>query len=224
MISSGGQTTDLVFDVTGYFNTADSSGDTYNPMTPVRQLDTRVGNGLDGVLVAATPRTFSVAGQNGVPGNAVAVTGNVTVVGLSGGWAAYLGPEPLNAPTTSTVNFAGGQTAGNNLTVALSATGSLSATFMGPAGATTHMVFDVTGYYTADLTGAKFVPITPARLLDSRNGTGFLAGSFLANSPRTFTVAGQGGVPGSAKGVTGNITVVGAHGGLGCVPGAKPDG
>ena len=204
-ISTGGNTTDLVFDVTGYF-TPDASGATYHPMNPVRELDTRVGNGLTGKLKASTPRSFVVAGRNGVPTNAKAVTGNVTVVGSSASWALYLGPVSLTSPTTSVVNFNAGQVAGNNLTVALSPTGTLYATYMGPAGATTDLVFDVTGYYTADATGSSFVAITPARVLDTR--TAGAAGKISANTPRTFAVWGVGGVPSSAAGGTGNVTVV----------------
>ena len=48
-----------------------------------RVLDTRPGIqiGLSGVFAANTPRTFQVAGVGGIPANAIAVTGNLTVVG-----------------------------------------------------------------------------------------------------------------------------------------------
>ena len=205
-MSGAGSRCDLVLDVTGYY-TADNSGQTYHAMVPVRDLDTRIGNGLTGKLVANTPRTFAVAGRNGVPVNAKAVTGNVTVVGPSYGWAVYLGPSPLSAPTTSALNFAAGATSGNNLTVPLSSTGTLSATFMSTTGSTTDLVFDVTGYYTADLSGLRFVAIEPGRLLDTRNGNGLL-GRLTANTPRTFGVSGRSGIPANAAAVTGNLTVV----------------
>ena len=50
---------------------------------------------------------------------------------------------------------------------------------MGSGGATTDLVFDVTGYYTADATGLRYVPLTAATLLDTRTGTG-LTGKFSA--------------------------------------------
>jgi outer membrane protein assembly factor BamB len=205
-ISSAGAATDLVFDVTGFY-TPDSSGATYHPMSPARLLDTRSTNGLTSKLWANTPRTLQVTGRGGVPANAVAVTGNVTVVNSSAAWALYLGPTAMASPTTSTVNFNQGEVKGNNLTVSLGTGGKLSATFMGPAGATTDLVFDVTGYYTADASGAYFVPLVPVRLLDSRWGNG-LAGKLAANTPRTFIVAARGGVPSGATGVTGNVTIV----------------
>ena len=205
-MSFAGNTTDLVFDVTGFF-TRDTSGDTYHPMTPARLLDTRDGNGLPTALSANTPTTFQVTGRGGIPANAKAVTGNVTVVNSTFSWAVYLGPDPSASPPTSTINFNKGEIRANNVTVVLSATGSLSATFMSFNGNRTDLVLDVTGYYTADSTGAKYVPLTPARLLDTRSGNG-LSGTFAANTPRTLQVTGRGGVPSNAIAVTGNVTVV----------------
>jgi hypothetical protein len=204
-ISSAGATTDLVFDVTGYF-TPDMTGATYHPIDPVRELDTRSHNGLNQHLSANIPQTFTVAGRNGIPSSAVAVTGNVTVVNPTNAWAVYLGPASTSSPTTSTINFSANQVAGNNLTVALGGGGTLSATYMSTSGNTTDLVFDVTGYYTADATGVRFVPMSPARILDTRSNVG-ITGKIPANTPKSF-LARAGGVPSSATGVTGNVTVV----------------
>jgi hypothetical protein len=205
MAASG--TTDLVIDVTGYF-TPDTSGDTYHPLTPARLLDTRSKNGLSGKFTANKPRTFTVRGHGGVPSNAVAVTGNLTVTDATGGWAVYLGPTPLVKPIASTINFVKGQTRANSLTVPLSSSGTLSATFLASGKSTIDLVFDVTGFYTADLTGAKYVPITtPVYILNTGSGIGS-SGKIAANTPRTFTVRGSGGVPADATGITGIVSVV----------------
>jgi hypothetical protein len=204
MATSG--TTDLVLDVTGYF-TPDESGDTYHPITPVRLLDSRCRNGLAGKLVANVPRTFAVAGRGGVPSYARAVTGNVTVVNSTQSWAVYIGPNPIAKPGSSTINFTKGQVRANSLTVALSATGTLSATFLSSSGSKTDLVFDVTGYYTADLTGDSYVPIAPARMLDTQVANG-LSGKVSANTPRAFQVRGRGGIPLNASGVTGILSVI----------------
>jgi len=58
------------------------------------------------------------------------------------------------------------------------------------------------------LSGATYHALAPTRLLDTRTGNG-LAGTFKANTARTFQVAGRGGVPANAIGVTGNLTVTG---------------
>jgi hypothetical protein len=135
----------LVFDVTGYF-VPDGSGATFVALSPSRLLDSRFGNGLSGTFVAHTPRSFQVADLGGVPTGAVAVTGTLTVTGQSGGGYVYLGPDPISAPTSSTLNFPMGDTRANGVTVALGLDGTLSAT-LGPSG-TTHLLWDVTGYFS----------------------------------------------------------------------------
>jgi hypothetical protein len=187
--------------------TSNSAPATYHPIDPVRLLDTRSGDGLSARLSANTPATFQVSGRGGIPAGATGVTGDVTVVNPTASWAVFLGPNPTPSPTSSTINFKAGEIVANSLTVALGAGGTLSATYMSTAGNTTDLVFDVTGYFTADASGNKYVPLTPARLLDTRSGNG-LSGRLAANTPRTFAVTGRGGVPAGATGVTGNATVV----------------
>jgi Fibronectin type III domain len=200
-------TADLVIDVTGYF-TADTAGDTYHALkSPARLLDTRYGNGLSSKLKANAPRTFAVVGRGGVPTNAKAVTGNLTVVNSTHSGAVYLGPDAILKPSSSTINFARKQIRGNSLTVALSGKGTVSATFMAANGNTTDLVFDVTGYYTADTTGATFMPISPVRLLDTRVGNG-LESAVAANSPDSIQITGRGGIPSSASGIAGTLSAV----------------
>jgi len=219
-MSTGGNTTDLVFDVTGYF-TPDSTGATHHPTAPARLLDTRSGNGYGAKLASNRPITFQVSGRGGIPSNATAVTGNATVVNETNGWAIYLGPDSNPSPTTSSINFSTGQVTGNGLMIALGTGGSLSATYMSSSGNTTDLVFDVTGYFTQDSTGAKYVPLSPARLLDTRNDNG-LSGKFGANTPRTFPIWGRAGIPGNSTAVTGNITVVNQTSGYAAYLGPDP--
>jgi hypothetical protein len=73
-------------------------------------------------------------------------------------------------------------------------------------GPSAQAIFDVTGYFTADMTSAVYVPLAPNRVLDTRNGTGGLGGPSTNHAARTFTV---GGVPAGAIAVTGNLTVTG---------------
>src|SRR3990170_4567256 len=198
--------TQLVFDVTGYF-VPDGSGATYVALSPARLLDTRVGNGLSGAFSAGVARTFHVTGRGGVPANAIAVSGNLTVTGQTAAGYVYLGPLPTPSPSSSTLNFPLGDDRANAVTVALSPTGSLSATYAAAAGST-QLVFDVTGYFVPDGSGATYVALSPARLLDTRVGNG-LSGAFSAGVARTFQVTGRGGVPANAIAVSGNLTVTG---------------
>ncbi len=217
---TGSGTAQVVFDVTGFF-TPDTSGATFVPLTPARLLDTRVANGLSGKFISGVPRTFAVSGRGGVPANATAVTGNLTVTDASFGWAVALGPDPLPSPTTSTVNFSGGQTIANGVTVALGSGGTLSATYLSSAYQTTNLVFDVTGYFVADSSGTRYVAMTPTRLLDTRASNG-LSGKFTAKTPRSFAVMGRGGVPIGAAAVTGNLTVTDASSGYAVFLGPNP--
>ena len=126
-----GGTTDFVFDVTGYF-VPDLSGATYVALNPARLLDSRFGNGLSGKFSAGVPRSFQVSGRGGVPTNAVAVSGNLTVTNQTTAGAAFLGPSPTPAPSTSTLNFPVGDNRANGVTLALGSGGTLSATYLAP--------------------------------------------------------------------------------------------
>ena len=208
-----GNSAHAIFDVTGYF-TPDNSGATFHALTPARILDSRgTTGGLPGKFTSHVARTFQVTSRGNVPAGATAVTGNLTVTGQTANGYLYIGPVPKNNPTSSTLNFPFADDRANAVTVALGAGGALSVTYVGPGAAQgAYVIFDVTGYFTQDLTGARYVPLTPSRILDSRGGTGGLPGAFASHQARTFAVSGQGGVVSTAIAVTGNLTVTGQSG------------
>ena len=185
---------------------------TYHPLTPARLLDSRINLGITGKLSALTPASFLVWGRGGVPSNAMAVTGNLTVVNETSGWAVFLGPASNSSPTSSTINFSAGQVVANGVTVALSPTGYLWATYLSTSGQTTDLVFDVTGYFTPDTTGAYYHQISPVRLLDTRINLG-IVGHLPANTPESFQVTNLATIPSNANAVTGNLTVTGSTAG-----------
>jgi hypothetical protein len=207
-ISSGGST-HAIFDVTGYF-TADDTGATYLPLAPGRLLDSRNGTGLSGRFVTNVARTFQVTGSL-VPAGALAVTGNLTLVKPTGkGWA-FIGPSiPANPSSMqcSTVNAPAGDTRSDGVTVKLAASGTLSAVWVGPARSTADLLFDVTGYFVSGTSGSRFVPLEPTRLVDTRYGIPF-TGPIITHIPVTVAMAGHGGIPSSATGISGNLTVTG---------------
>ena len=203
-----GKTTHVLLDVTGYF-LENNTGATFEAITPARLLDTRFANGLSGKFTSHVVRDFDVAGRSGVPANATAVTGNLTVVGQNDDGYVTLGPDLADNPETSTINFPLADTRANGITVRLdTTTGHLDAIYIAAPGKTTHLLFDVTGYYVQDLTGSKFFPLDPGRVLDSRFGTG-LSGTFKTDIARALQIEGHVGVPAAAVGITGNLTVVG---------------
>jgi hypothetical protein len=205
-IGTAGKTAQVLFDVTGYFMN-DAGGATYTPVNPQRLLDTRSANGLSGPFTPSVPRSFVVWGRGNVPTGATAVTGNLTVTGQTSAGFLSLGPASVASPTTSTLNFPLGDTRANGVTVKLSADGRLWVTFIGTAGKTAQVLFDVTGYFTNDASGATYTPLTPNRLLDTRSANG-LTGPFAPSAPRSFQVTTRG-VPVEATAVTGNLTVTG---------------
>jgi uncharacterized membrane protein YoaK (UPF0700 family) len=204
--STLGPSAQVIFDVTGFF-TLDMTGATYHALTPSRILDSRDHTGGLGTFSSHVAQTFTVTGHGGVPANATAVTGNVTVTGQTSGGFLSIGPVAQNNPTSSTLNFPVGDDRANAVTVALGTGGTLSVTYAASTlGPTAQVIFDVTGFFTPDASGALFVPLTPTRILDSRDHTGGL-GIFSSHVAQSFTVTGHGGVPSNAIAITGNLTV-----------------
>ena len=187
---------------------ADGGAEWY-PVSPVRLLDTRTGNGLSGAFVDEKPRSFQLAGRGSVPADAVAVTANLTVTGATANGYVAIGPSMSAKPSTSTISVVKGQTIANGVTLRIGSGGTVGAVFMSAAGAKAQLVLDVTGFYRVGGTGATWYPLQPTRLLDTRSAAG-LSGRFTAGKVRTLQIAGRGGIPADATGVTGNLTATGA--------------
>ncbi len=119
-------------------------------LPPCRLIDTRRSPSFTGgpALAPGTPRSFTVAGLCGIPGDARALAVNVTVTQPHA--AGHLTLFPANTapvPPTSTINYAPGQTRANQAIVPLSpdGTGTL-AVQVGSAGVV-HLILDVAGYF-----------------------------------------------------------------------------
>ena len=157
---------------------------TYNPLTPYRICDTRGGNpsGLSGLdltqcegktLTAGDTLTIQVAGTDpsgqssgGVPAGATSVVLNVTVTNTT--VPSYLTVYPAGGarPLSSSVNWNGGQTVPNLVTVALGTNGDVS---LYNANGSADVVVDVEGWYdSTGASGGPYVPLTPYRICDTR--------------------------------------------------------
>jgi hypothetical protein len=208
--STMGPSADVLFDVTGYFEPG-TGGASYTALAPTRLLDTRYKTGLTGSFHSHVSRYFHVTGgTSGIPSDATAVTGNLTVTGQTTAGFLYLGPTAMNDPTSSTLNFPLGDDRANAVTVALGTGGVLWATYAASTlGPTAQLIFDVTGYFEPGTGGASYVPLNPTRILDTRYGTG-LSGTFKSHVSRHFHVTGGASrVPTTATAFTGNLTVTG---------------
>ncbi|MET9885357.1 PKD domain-containing protein [Streptomyces sp. NPDC006430] len=155
---------DLIADITGYFTRSAANG--YTPMTPVRAVDTRSGQGApQGQVPGRTAIGVQLGGWY-VPANATAVALNVTVTNprQDGHLTAY--PSGQQAPNTSNVNFKAMQTVANSVIVPVGSDGKVNV-FNG-AWAGTDVIVDVVGYYSPDSSGA-LMTMEPFRWLDTRS-------------------------------------------------------
>jgi hypothetical protein len=211
-VASAGKTTDLIFDVTGYF-LPDNSAATYHPVAPTRLLNSVSGIGQPGgapaKFTAGVPQTFTIGDGVTIPLAASAITGNLTVTRQTRPGYLAITPDFDPAPSASTLNFPLVDDRANGFTAPLHAH-QLSIVYIAGAAATTDVILDVTGYYEPDLTGLRFYPLNPGRILDSRPGVASsgLTGPFSSSIPRNLVTTSHWGVPGGALAVTGNLTVV----------------
>ncbi|NJP47666.1 N-acetylmuramoyl-L-alanine amidase [Actinacidiphila epipremni] len=182
---------------------------TYHPVTPTRLMDTRSGTGVrQGVVGPDGTVALPVTGNAVVPATGVtAVVLNVTATGATTSSYVSVYPDGTARTSASNLNFVKGQTI-PNLVVVPVVNGKVD--FYNHAG-DVHLVADITGYYTADTSGSTFKPLTPKRLMDTRNGTGGVPAAPVgpgAALPLQVT-GGSTGVP--ATGVTAvvlNVTAV----------------
>ena len=83
-----------------------------------------------------------------MPAAAIAVTGNLTVVGQTKAGYVSLTQTATNAPTTSTLNFPVADVRANGVTGPLSGAGGVGLTYKSTtAGASTNLILDITGYF-----------------------------------------------------------------------------
>jgi hypothetical protein len=197
--------THLVVDLMGTFERGGGAG--AQSVTPARLLDTRkpIGVPLIGKLGGGETLVLQVAGRGGVPSvDVAAATLNITVTEPDGAGFVTAYPCDRDRPTASNLNFVGGQTVPNLVTVRLSASGTLCLF----ASATTHLVADVAAWYSVGAAqGYRELP--PVRILDTREPIGVpVAGMLTGGNTLTLQVADRGGVPASgALAVTMNVTV-----------------
>ncbi len=144
-------TTHLVVDVLGYFSPdavdVNGTGLLFNPITPVRLLETRTGEPgctNPGAPLAGGTETSQPA-QNfcTIAATAKAIVGNATVVQAGSGGFLTFWPSDATRPLVATSNYLAGDILNRHFTVGLGANGQ----FKIFAASTTHLVVDVSGYF-----------------------------------------------------------------------------
>jgi hypothetical protein len=206
---ASGQTADIGFDLVGYYM-PDRSGSTYHALPPTRVLDSRGGLGGAARLTSGVPQPLGLAGSFGIPAGATAVTGTLAIAEASHPGRVALAPRatPGTSLATSTLSFTTGDSASTGVVATLGSDGKLWIEYeTGGATDTAQFLFDLTGYFTPDMTGSTFHRFGPLRLIDSRSGIG---GSSRLESevPRSFGIVGLYGIPAGATAVTGTLTLV----------------
>ena len=195
----------VVADLVGYFQTG--GGDRFTGVTPNRVLDSRNGTGgFSSPWGPGVTRALTVVGVGGVPSNATAVVMNVTVTNTTASSWLRVSPTGALPPLTSNLNFTAGQTVPNLVVVRVGTGGQVDLTNLNGH---TDVIADVVGYYAA-ASGARFVPLSPTRILDSRSGTGGYSSPWGPGQVRSLTVANGTAVPVGATAVVMNVTVTNA--------------
>lgn len=137
-----------------------------------------------------------------------AVVLNVTVVDpAAAGWVTVW-PCDVPKPVVSNLNYDAGETIPNQVTVAVGASHNVCLY----TESSTHLIVDVMGTYERN-GGVGLRPLSPVRILDTREGVGAPIAKVLAGRTLTLQVAGRGGAPlTNVRAVTMNMTAVNGSG------------
>jgi Fibronectin type III domain len=166
---------DVIVDVQGYVGDNTDSftrAGLFNPLPPMRDLDTRIGLG-GAKLGPGAILNLTVTNLNGVPAGGVsAVVLNVTAVVPSQAGFLTVWPTGATRPTASNINFVANQVVPNRVAVKVGTLGRVS--IYNPVG-TVDVVADVNGWFT-DVTstagGSAFIGVLPTRIFDTRTSGG----------------------------------------------------
>lgn len=205
--------TDVVVDIAGWF-----SGTSFTGATPQRLIDTRNGTGSPRARI--TPETplsiqvtniqvnTSVGVATTIPADVTAVALNITVVNPSLSGFLTVWPCDVERPLASNVNFSANDIVANGVVAPVSINGTVCVYSQ----VATDVVIDLAGWFP----GNSFIPTTPKRLVDTRDGTGGQTGHITPANIIEVPIRGQSfavgdemrQVPDSATAAALNVTVV----------------
>ena len=166
----------------------------YYPLGPTRILDTRTGTrGFRKPVAPNSSIALQVAGKYGVPtAQVTAVVLNVTAVQGTRSSYVTVYPDGLSRPVAANLRFTAGEVITNLVTVPVGPDGKVR--FYNHAGSV-NLVANLAGYYSRWPGGALLNLVGPARVLDTRNGTGVRSGKVGPGKSITLKVTGKNGVP-----------------------------
>jgi hypothetical protein len=184
-----------------------ASGLRFVPVRPCRIVDTRNGTGgFTGPIGGGATQNFNPQGSCGIPGTAQAYSLNVAVVPVTTLGFVTAWPAGQARPVAATLNSLDGRIK-SNASIVPSGTGGAISVFASDA---TQLILDINGYFVPNAApGAlAFYPVTPCRLVDTRNGT-LLNGAFGAGTTRTLPILSSScNVPSAAQAYSLNFVAV----------------
>ncbi|MFN8040344.1 MAG: SGNH/GDSL hydrolase family protein [Acidimicrobiales bacterium] len=201
-------TVDVVVDLVGWYDAPGSgTGALLTPLGPTRILDSRDGTGTANAPFAAADQRRLVV--PGLPPGATAVVVNATATGTTADGFVTLFPGGSTRPLASQLNPRRGATVANLVVVGLGPGGTVD---VYNHAARTDVVLDLVGAFGpagAAGGGAAYFPLSPTRVVDTRDGTGGVTGPVGGATPTVLALAGRGGVPAAGVvAVDANLTVV----------------
>jgi NHL repeat len=241
-VSAGGQisvynnagTINIALDVEGYVSAgATGTAGLFNPTTPTRICDTRIGAGitrnqcdLPGAqpVTPTSPLTFNISASGSpVPPTGVsAVEFNLTAIAPTSATVltAYAGGSVR--PTASNLNLTAGSVVPNRVIVPVPAhcvAPGCTVTIWNGVGSV-NVAVDIDGWFTdaegIQTTGSLFSGVAPSRLCDTRSGSadaGCAHAKIGAGGTLHIAVAGEAGIPSMSSGtppvaVVANVTAL----------------
>jgi hypothetical protein len=186
-----------------------SSGDFF-PVAPAAKIvDTRSSLGISAALGATSTTSFQVLGQGGVPASGVsAVSLDITAANAtSSGSYLEMWPDGTTRPNPgSVINFSSSADTSNSAIVAVGSDGKVD---VYNSSGTVDVIVSVNGYFTSaagTTSPGGYVPVTAARIVDTRDGTGAPQATIAPGGTLNVQVDGVDGVTDEAS-VYANITV-----------------
>lgn len=171
----------------------------FHPLTPVRIIDTRTGEGIN---PGATGRV-QVLNNGGVPGTGVtAVAMTVTVLDQAANGYVTVYPHQTPQPYVSDINYTAGTPLANFKIVAPGPDGQVA--FYNASSGFTDLLVDISGYFTADpaaVGATTFTPMTPTRIVNTITGQGAPKAQVAAQTAIAVQVGGANSIPSGIKAV-----------------------
>lgn len=176
------------------------------PINPVRIFDSRSDlGGAPGRLGPGQTAKVSVAGVSGIPAGISAVAVNISSIHPTSTTFLTAHPSGSSRPSTATLNPQPGLVVPNMSIVGVGSDGVLD--IFNERGHV-DITVDVAGYYRTT-SGVRYQPLSPSRILDTRDGVGAPSSKMNGGSTLRLQVAGRGGVPATgADAVVINLTSI----------------